>query len=390
MLSEYRGDILDSLVQTLKYLQYEFFAASAHAISNILPSRMEFRPMIEMTPEQLKPQVALELQAAEEQGEESDIYTTTKILEKWEREGAFPNAAEPVVPVDPLSLSVLVAQGFKEGPARKALRIHGNDTQTALDWLLTGQKEQPKSQPSCESVRVPTTLKWVQKLKDRRRKEKDRKHQTTASDGESPKKQSSSCGEDESEQKATKPYRTKNVSKHRRRTHNAEASLDNRASVAGSNTSPRKGSTSSSSGTSASPQSTVPQDPLIDFFEDTDTGEISSALLIDLNGQGQPPMTDLLPVTKNPPNDVSGSFYSSIALIDFDELPPTEIGPKMSTLSLPAISGGFDPSACTLSSKYYDASIQGANRQGSALVETTVNNPPINAELYMMTEFNEI
>jgi len=66
ILEEYRGDILDSCLQTLKYLQYEFFATSAHAISVTLPSRMEFRPMVEMTPEHLEAQVEMELQKSEE------------------------------------------------------------------------------------------------------------------------------------------------------------------------------------------------------------------------------------------------------------------------------------------------------------------------------------
>merc|ERR1719460_1638528 len=68
ILEEYRGDILDSSLQTLKYLQYEFFATSAHAVSGVLPSRMEFRPMVEMTPEHLEAQVELELQETEENG----------------------------------------------------------------------------------------------------------------------------------------------------------------------------------------------------------------------------------------------------------------------------------------------------------------------------------
>ena len=57
VLEEYKGDILDSCLQTLKYLQYEFFATSAHSISGVLPARMEFRPMVEMTPEHLEAQV---------------------------------------------------------------------------------------------------------------------------------------------------------------------------------------------------------------------------------------------------------------------------------------------------------------------------------------------
>lgn len=57
MLDAYKCDIFDSTLQTLKYLQYEFFATSAHAIARVLPSRMEFRPMVEMTPQLLLPQV---------------------------------------------------------------------------------------------------------------------------------------------------------------------------------------------------------------------------------------------------------------------------------------------------------------------------------------------
>ena len=47
------------ILRTLKYLQYEFFATSAHAISGVLPVRMEFRPMVEMTPEHLEAQARL-------------------------------------------------------------------------------------------------------------------------------------------------------------------------------------------------------------------------------------------------------------------------------------------------------------------------------------------
>ncbi|CDJ45525.1 UBA/TS-N domain-containing protein, putative, partial [Eimeria tenella] len=55
LLDCYKCDIYDSLLQTLKYLQYDFFAAAAHALAAVLPRRMEFRPMVEMTPQQLKP-----------------------------------------------------------------------------------------------------------------------------------------------------------------------------------------------------------------------------------------------------------------------------------------------------------------------------------------------
>eukprot|EP00820_Chromera_velia_P007458 Cvel_19733.t1-p1 / transcript=Cvel_19733.t1 / gene=Cvel_19733 / organism=Chromera_velia_CCMP2878 / gene_product=hypothetical protein / transcript_product=hypothetical protein / location=Cvel_scaffold1726:301-3551(-) / protein_length=298 / sequence_SO=supercontig / SO=protein_coding / is_pseudo=false len=45
MLEEYRLDIYDSTTQTLKYLQYEFFASSAHAVSHVLPGRSVFWPV---------------------------------------------------------------------------------------------------------------------------------------------------------------------------------------------------------------------------------------------------------------------------------------------------------------------------------------------------------
>lgn len=57
MLELYRCDIFDSLLQSLKYVQYEFFATSAHAVAHVLPKRMEFRPMVEMTPQHLQAQV---------------------------------------------------------------------------------------------------------------------------------------------------------------------------------------------------------------------------------------------------------------------------------------------------------------------------------------------
>jgi len=82
ILEEYRGDILDSTLQTLKYLQYEFFATSAHAVSSVLPSRMEFRPMVEMTPEHLEAQVEAELQEAEEGEEEVVTDFSVRLIEK--------------------------------------------------------------------------------------------------------------------------------------------------------------------------------------------------------------------------------------------------------------------------------------------------------------------
>lgn len=186
ILEEYKGDILDSALQTLKYLQYEFFATSSHAISGVLPARMEFRPMVEMTPEHLEAQVDMELQDAEEneEGEEAGEVVTdfsVRLIEKLAKdnkskagEGVDSCAGEaPSLPVDPLSLSSLLSQGFEEGPARQALRKHQNNTQAALDWLIRGGQEEEKAAE--DSVRMPTTVKRVQRLKAKRRAEQERR-----------------------------------------------------------------------------------------------------------------------------------------------------------------------------------------------------------------------
>jgi len=175
ILEEYRGDILDSTLQTLKYLQYEFFATSAHAISVSLPSRMEFRPMVEMTPDHLEAQVEMELAESEEQGEpEGSIADfSVRLIEKKAKED--PGETQASVPVDPLSLSSLLSQGFEEGPARRALRLHQNNTQAALDWLIDGGEELARKAKAAEDgVRMPTTVKRVQKLKAMRKAQQEK------------------------------------------------------------------------------------------------------------------------------------------------------------------------------------------------------------------------
>eukprot|EP00435_Cladocopium_sp_Y103_P057093 s211_g19.t1 len=203
ILEEYKGDILDSCLQTLKYLQYEFFATSAHAISGVLPVRMEFRPMVEMTPEHLEAQVEMALQEADEavanDGSASPQVVTdfsARLIEKLAKdnknkpgEGLDSAAGDsPAVPVDPLSLSSLLSQGFDEGPARQALRKFKNNTQAALDFLIGGGGEEEheelqemwSTKETCadetmreiaypEQVRMPTTVPRVQRLKERRR-----------------------------------------------------------------------------------------------------------------------------------------------------------------------------------------------------------------------------
>lgn len=184
ILEEYRGDILDSTLQTLKYLEYEFFATSAHAMSSALPSRMEFRPMVEMTPDHLEVQVETEMQESENQVEEfgeagpgavADF--SLRLIEKQAKQDPGDQAA-PSLPVDPLSLSSLLSQGFEEGPARRALRMHQNDTQAAMDWLIDGGTEETaalkKAQALEDGVRMPTTARRMQRLKAMRQKQQDR------------------------------------------------------------------------------------------------------------------------------------------------------------------------------------------------------------------------
>jgi len=182
ILEEYKGDILDSSLQTLKYLQYEFFATASHAISGVLPARMEFRPMVEMTPEHLEVQVDMELQEAEENEEGGDEVVTDfsqRLIGKLAKdnkskagEGVDSCAGDaPSVPVDPLSLSSLLSQGFEEGPARQALRKHQNNTQAAMDWLIKGGEEQERVPE--DGVRMPTTVKRVQRLKAKRRAQQE-------------------------------------------------------------------------------------------------------------------------------------------------------------------------------------------------------------------------
>lgn len=78
----------------------------------------------------------------------------------------------PAVPVDPLSLSSLLSQGFDEGPARQALRKFKNDTQAALDFLIGGGHAEEEQE---EAVRMPTTVRRVQRLKERRRAQQARR-----------------------------------------------------------------------------------------------------------------------------------------------------------------------------------------------------------------------
>eukprot|EP00392_Amoebophrya_sp_AT5.2_P004228 g4236.t1 len=176
ILDEYKGDILDSTIQTIKYLQYEFFASSAHALSGVLPKRMEFRPMVEMTPEHLENQVDIELQegGGGEEGEEEPITDFgIKLITKLEKDGRAVEE-EPKVAVDPLSLSSLLSQGFDESDARRALRLHNNDTQAAMDWIVNGGKDEKAVADIQDGVRMPTTIRRIQKLRKKRKEEREK------------------------------------------------------------------------------------------------------------------------------------------------------------------------------------------------------------------------
>ena len=208
ILEEYRGDILDSLLQTMKYLEYEFFAQSAHAIASVLPKTMEFRPMVEMVPKQLEIQLGLD-RVAEQEASPTAVDNVTDsgssgyvgsgkrgisdysklLIRKIESSSSSStgaserNPSSPSVAVDILSLSSLLAQGFEEGPARKALRECNNDTQAALDMLL-GNRETPVGPDADDDapnglgqgpVRIPTTLKRIQRIKELKKKMQEKK-----------------------------------------------------------------------------------------------------------------------------------------------------------------------------------------------------------------------
>jgi hypothetical protein len=204
-LDEYKGDVMDSTMQTVKYLQYEFFASAAHAISNILPERIEFRPMVEMVPEKLQIQVDVEL---EEMDDEQEVVPdfSTRLIERQAKDGMWKDE-DSKVPVDPLSLSSLLSQGFDEFPARRALRIHHNDTQAAMEWLVNGGNTKPKVAEE-GAVRMPTTIRRIQKLKEKRRqkaeKEKAEREAEKAAKGETEEKGNDKDKKDETPPEASK------------------------------------------------------------------------------------------------------------------------------------------------------------------------------------------
>lgn len=149
--------------------------------------------MVEMTPEHLEAQVEMELQKNEDSEVAASLGSDTaivdfsaRLIDKKVKEEPSESDAGPALPVDPLSLSSLLSQGFEEGPARKALRKHQNNTQAALDWLINGQaeEEEKKKLVSADGVRMPTTVKRVQKLKAMRRAQQEKlKEKRDSSEG---------------------------------------------------------------------------------------------------------------------------------------------------------------------------------------------------------------
>lgn len=146
--------------------------------------------MVEMTPDHLEAQVNLELQEADANDEDDVTEFSVRLIEKLAKdnkakpgEGVDSCAAEgPSLPVDPLSLSSLLSQGFEEGPARQALRKHQNNTQAALDWLIRGASEDTEKLPA-DGVRMPVTVKRIQRLKARMKaKHRDRRRNNTVTE----------------------------------------------------------------------------------------------------------------------------------------------------------------------------------------------------------------
>lgn len=94
---------------------------------------------------------------------------STRLIERQAKDGMW-QEEDVKVNVDPLSLSSLLSQGFDEAPARRALRIHNNNTQAAMEWLVNGERTK---EPEV-TVRMPTTIKRIQKLKEKRKQKAER------------------------------------------------------------------------------------------------------------------------------------------------------------------------------------------------------------------------
>lgn len=184
-LELHKGDILDSCLQTLKYLQYEFFTASAHALSGALPRRMVFRPMPELSPECLEAELESDPEGPElEPALDEHVGFASRLLGRIVADEEAGDHTAPPAPVDILSLSSLLAQGFEDSLARRALRLHQNDTQAALDWLIEGSDAlaEPGDADGSRNATARPRQRWLEKLRQRR-EERLRQQADDARDG---------------------------------------------------------------------------------------------------------------------------------------------------------------------------------------------------------------
>lgn len=156
-IAEHRNDIFDSFLQTLKFLEYDLFSMAAESLSNSLPSSVEFRPMVEMTPEYLELQVEHELAMPDHDVDEDGLcpaFATRLVRRRGRDSQRCHRESGTRLPVDILSLSSLMSQGFEDGHVRRALQLHHNDTQAALNWLLAGGT----AAPTDTGARKPTAV----------------------------------------------------------------------------------------------------------------------------------------------------------------------------------------------------------------------------------------
>eukprot|EP00915_Cephaloidophora_sp_WS-2016_P003337 GHVH01004471.1.p1 GENE.GHVH01004471.1~~GHVH01004471.1.p1 ORF type:complete len:448 (+),score=69.36 GHVH01004471.1:80-1423(+) len=163
ILEDFRIDIWDSMTQTLKHVQYEFFNSSASIWKESLPKRTEFRPLVEMTPrvmteivedEELRLRVN-ENDALQEElqgmtledmtsismfpyltkGPKPSDCVVTATARRISANGGSALVKEKVQKVDPLSLNLLLIQGFDRTIATNAL-LKTNDVQVNAEWSL--------------------------------------------------------------------------------------------------------------------------------------------------------------------------------------------------------------------------------------------------------------
>ncbi len=123
VLNTHKGDILDSIAQTLKCCERNFFASMQMMVEDTLPSKIQFRPMVEMVPQRLKDRMDLKIRPT-------------------------PPATPVLDSVDAFSLAALVSQGFEEHDARNALTLFENDTQKALDFMVGCSSRPPPRKPT--------------------------------------------------------------------------------------------------------------------------------------------------------------------------------------------------------------------------------------------------